>query len=130
MSAESVKVKLWYDDVPPSMNSAASGYGQHWSKRHKTKKRWERIWAGLLRESKLPKGCHVVEAHAVLTVPDRRRRDVDNLVPAVTKPLGDALVAEGIIPDDVAAHFVWGGLALRYVKGHKRTTILLEGWPA
>ena len=42
-----------------------------------------------------------------VTPPDRRRRDSDNWVPYLLKPIKDAVVDAGILPDDTPEHCTW-----------------------
>lgn len=97
-----------YADCPPSMNNARSGYKSHWSKGHKAKKRWQEIFEDLLfvQDDDFP---HVVldrvEVDATLTFPTRHRRDADNYRMMLSKPLGDAFVVMGVIPDDTPEHY-------------------------
>ena len=56
-------------------------------------------------------GAYRLEVRA--TAPDRRRRDIDNLL----KPISDALVTSGVVADDCAAISVYAEWAPDIVTG-------------
>ena len=53
-------------------------------------------------------------------VPDRRHRDLDNLI-ASTKPLTDGIVAAGVLLDDSSDVLVSVTYSVTYVKGESAT---------
>jgi Holliday junction resolvase RusA-like endonuclease len=53
-------------------------------------------------------------------VPDRRRRDLDNLI-ASTKPLTDGIVASGLLADDSGDVIRSVSYSVRYEKGVSET---------
>jgi Holliday junction resolvase RusA-like endonuclease len=59
------------------------------------------------------------------TVPDRRGRDVDNLVGS-TKVLTDGLVDAGVLIGDRSDVLAWGAPRVRIVKGVRATEYLIE----
>lgn len=114
-----------YDDVPPSMNSTASGYKGNWRAGAQTKKRWEGIFATLFLAVRLPRGLTRVEATATLRFPQKRRRDEGNFRMVIEKALGDALVAGGWLADDDASRFSFRQLEFEDERGPKRTRVTL-----
>jgi hypothetical protein len=120
---------LIYDDTPPSINSAKSGYRSHWRQGRETKKRWEGIFAMLLLKERVPKGRDYVRATGELRFPRNGRRDAGKFRVVLEKALGDALTTVGIIPDDDTTHYSFGDLTIsndRGEKGPARTTVQLE----
>lgn len=87
---------------PPTPNAR-----RHWRAIAKDNEAWkadaQRIAASTL--AALPDGwvpLGAAELEIVFVVPDRRARDLDNLI-ASTKPLTDGLVAAGVLTDDSIA---------------------------
>ena len=64
-----------------------------------------------------------VEAHVVFYVPDKRRRDQDNLL-AMLKPAWDGMVDAGLLVDDDAAHFRVGAVSIEV--GTPRVVVMLK----
>lgn len=104
---------LTYDDVPKSLNRGGTGSRRHWSVGYKEKQRWEGVWAMLLMARKAKRGMRKVRADAVIEVEDNKARDVENYRSAITKPLADALVKGGWLPDDTDEFFEFGQLKIR-----------------
>jgi hypothetical protein len=94
-----------YADTPKSLNAGGTGSRRHWAVGYREKKRWEDIWTGLLLEAKVPKGMRKVAVKAALYFPTLHKRDAENYRSGLTKPLADAMVAGGWIPDDTAEFF-------------------------
>ena len=104
--------------IPASLNRFA-GRNNVWAYRAE-KQRWKDLCAAYCR----PRPTKPIARAAVgltFVFPDRKRRDLDNLVKYVT----DGLVAAGIIKDDC-----WQCMELdlrgRYDKGKGRTEIVVE----
>jgi hypothetical protein len=118
-------------NLPPSMNSTrGAGAKGHWRAQHRSKQEWEGLIMVALLEAKVPRGLWSVEARAVLTVPDRIRRDAGNFRFMLEKALGDTLVKCGYLPDDTPEHFTFPELTFEYEKGVKRTTVHLTMEPS
>lgn len=104
--------------VPPSSNSLFTSAGK---KRVKTKeyRAWlERViptFQGLLKP-RLP--C---EVHLTIDGEVNAQRDGDNFV----KPIHDALVAAGVLPDDSLAHVRGGYWKRRHIAGAPTVTVWL-----
>jgi len=87
--------------LPPSVNCLYSGKGR----RHKSKRyeRWEITARNALRYQKFtPFGKEPLRAHYRFGRPDKRIRDLGNLIKAVD----DFMVHEGIIADDSWIHHI------------------------
>jgi len=80
----------------------------------------------LLRGSGQPASLERVEATAVLSFPDRRRRAPGNYSPVLARAIAGALVEEGWIssPGDLAL------AAPTFEKGAAATAVELRGWEA
>jgi Holliday junction resolvase RusA-like endonuclease len=118
--------ELQIPDLPPSMNSSASGYrGNHFAAA-RMKANWEGQIAVALIQAKVPKGLWAVRVMGELKVPDRRRRDIGNFRMLLEKALGDVLVKLGHIPDDTPEHYAFNELTFEYEKGVRRTILRLE----
>lgn len=118
--------EVWYDDVPPSMNSSGSGYRGNPQAAHRVKKKWEGIFAVLLMSAKVPRRLTSVHANASLRFPQARRRDEGNYRMLIEKALGDALARGGWIEDDTPDAYSFHELQFEDDKGPKRTTLFLE----
>ena len=93
---KSFTIELPY--LPPV--SFSPNFRGHWSKRHRDGRVVKENVQYLLMEQFRPiPSFRRVELHYTIVVPDRRRRDYDNFV-ARGKPITDALVDAGVIPDD------------------------------
>lgn len=87
--------------VPPSSNSKTGlGGRSHWSVQAKTKGEWEGIFCMLLLAARLPKKLESVRAYPEIHFKTKAKRDGDNYYFPISKPLGDALVKGGWLPDD------------------------------
>lgn len=104
---------LSYDEVPKSLNAGGTGSRRHWSVGHKEKRRWEGVWAMLLMERRAPRHMVKVYVSALIEVEDNRKRDSENFRSAISKPLADALVKGGWLPDDTDEFFTFGGVKIR-----------------
>lgn len=95
-----------HGDIPPSANDSL--YRTHHHKAQRIKKQWQGTFGFLVMSAGLPRGLTKVTATAELKFRDpRRRRDADNYYLPISKPLGDALVAGGWIPDDTPQHYAF-----------------------
>lgn len=127
MQATTYELKI-ERNIPPSMNDPAAGYRGNQYAGHRKKKEWEGLILVALMQAKVPAGDWggKVTATAVLTVPNRIKRDQGNFRFLLEKALGDVLQTRGHIPDDGPDHFVFPELRFEHEKGVKRTTVLLE----
>lgn len=100
----------------------------HWSVARRAKRGLQDDLALLLLAARVPRGLERVDASAVLLVPDRRRRDVDNYWAPLSKSLGDALVAGGWLGDDTPDRFHLGSLTFELAPGRRETRLHLS-WP-
>lgn len=85
---------------------------------------WEDFWYVLLLESKLPRHRAYIEASAVLAFPQRRRRDAENFIPSVTKPLADTLVKGLWLPDDTPEFYRFTGLVFEAGPSSTKVTLV------
>jgi Holliday junction resolvase RusA-like endonuclease len=78
----------------------------HWSKQERERKTFQEMaWAVLSEKgNRCPRGLERIDLHAVLMFPEKRRRDVSNFGAVLWKLFLDALVREGVIPDDTAEY--------------------------
>lgn len=100
------QVELYHTQAPPSSNNntGVGGRGDpHAIAR--TKGEWEGVFAMLLLIANVPRGLTRVRAYPRLKFRTKTRRDADNFYFAISKPLGDALVKGGWIPDDTPEHY-------------------------
>ena len=111
--------------MPPSLNAEK---GQHWSRFHRTKQRWQGILAGLLLVGGVPRECDRVYAEASLRFPQHRRRDEGNFRWMLEKALGDALVAGRWLDDDTGGKFSTGPVTFEAERGPVRTRLKLTYW--
>lgn len=111
---------------PSSMNSNV-GRG-HWTVFRRDKKSWqEEIAMELMVAGVKRRGYQRAVAGAFIRF-DRhfsREPDPGNYATLVNKALGDALVEYGAIPDDDAAHYVFGGVEFEDEIGPARTRIFV-----
>lgn len=87
---------LPYDRPPLTANQR-----HHWRRRARLTAGVRRTTATLTRSVGVP-GLGRCSVRLVWTVTDRRRRDVDNLVPTL-KACADGLIDAGVVDDDVPA---------------------------
>ena len=90
------EIRLPYQRPPLSMNDR-----KHWAAKARVTKAVRRDVGWLLRAARIPRQDHVT-VQLGYTPRDARARDTDNLV-ATLKPICDAVVDVGIVPDDVPA---------------------------
>lgn len=121
-----MRVEVHYDDVPPSMNSASSGYRGNPYAASRVKMQWEGILAVLLYAERVPRGLTRVDASASLRFPTRRKRDEGNFRMLLEKVMGDTLVKGGWLDDDAPDSYAFHQLQFEDEKGPKRTTIFLD----
>lgn len=97
---------VYYDATPKTVNKGGGGVRGHWSKASREKSRWEGLYMMLFLQCKLPKHLEFVRVGITLefTTPNTRR-DPENFRHPVVKPLADALVKGGYLPDDTADYF-------------------------
>jgi crossover junction endodeoxyribonuclease RusA len=104
---------------PPTPNAR-----RHWRTTHRDNKGWAvtasvfATEAAFLRQGRPPITACTIAIEFV--VPDRRRRDLDNLI-ASTKPLTDGIVASGLLADDSGDVIRSVSYSVRYEKGCSET---------
>jgi hypothetical protein len=104
---------------PPTPNAR-----RHWRTTHRDNAEWRTV----ARESAILggwdyRGPEPITACTIaieFVVPDRRRRDLDNLI-ASTKPLTDGIVASGLLADDSGDVIRSVSYSVRYEKGVSET---------
>lgn len=111
--------------LPDSFNRiGASGNWRAWQAK---KKEWEARIADMLRVQGVPMHTGMfARTTAILTVPDRRRRDAGNFGVVLEKALGDALQRCGVIPDDTPEHWSWTSVTFSHDPRQKATTIVVS----
>lgn len=113
------------DNLPPSLNTVGSR--GHWRSWQTAKKLWEQRLVTLLRDEGVPAHSGAfAKVTAILTVPDKRRRDAGNYGALLEKSCGDALVRAGILPDDTPEHWSWTSVTFAHVPREKATTVIVE----
>lgn len=104
---------LRVNDVPASNNAGGGGARSNPHAAAREKKSWEGQYLVLCMAGKLPKGLTKIRANVRLEFHDpKRRRDVENYRQSVVKPLADALVKGGYLPDDTAEFFEVGAFEI------------------
>lgn len=136
---ELVEIVLRWHETPPSMNAKDGGYKPAHNANRKVsyaiqsapKKKWQtRILEPLLlvHRARMPRAPVAgVEAHVVLTFAKPANRDVENYRPLLSKALGDAMQAVGLIANDSAAH--WKLVSLDLERGDRDETVIRITWP-
>lgn len=103
----------------------------HWAKRHGINTRWKAAAAWHAMES-LPgdwEPLRRARMYVVHVVPDRRARDLDNLVAGIKASL-DGLVLAGVIADDSDRVLVAAEHTIEHVKGVAETRYTFTEVPA
>jgi Holliday junction resolvase RusA-like endonuclease len=125
------EIAIEIPDRPPNTNDANRQTPQQkWRIRREWRERaaeearlevraWERRHGA--KWPKLPKAIVAV----TFVLPDRRRRDVDNLVSSL-KPLLDGIVDAGVVKDDSIETLVEWSIDSVIVKGSSSTMIVLK----
>lgn len=96
----------------------------HWAVKSKTKHRLAWLTREALQRTPVPR-LHRARITVTQYAPDRRRRDPDGLG-AFRKDVLDALVREGVLPDDNRDHVVDAGNAIEYDPTRPRITVRIE----
>lgn len=122
-------IELPWATPPLSLNA---GYGNHYARARKVKE--VRQTAGLLaRKAGIPRGLERIEVQIIWYVPDRKRRDTDNVVPTL-KAVCDGLTHHGrrtyptdwpVVPDDVPQHMAKPEPRIVYRKGCRKRLVLV-----
>ena len=101
-----MRATLTYHDTPPSANRN-NGVGGRGDPRTiaRTKSKWQNIFIALLHDAGVPKNLRHVTARPRLEFKTRHRRDADNYYQPISKPLGDAFVRGGWLPDDTPLYY-------------------------
>lgn len=128
MTAERWALDLPWDAPPVKPNG---GHGNVYA--HARKVKDVRKTAGLLaRNARIPRGLDRVRVQLVWYVPDRRRRDVDNLWMTL-KALADGLTADGgkggeydwpVVADDTPEYMEKPAPQIVYRKGCRKRLVL------
>lgn len=94
----------WTLDLPPLPYVSPNKRG-HWTARSRHNRAWRHAAKVLAIKAGIPP-CARISVALTYTPPDRRRRDPDNLVSGVLKPVVDGLVDARVIVDDTADQVV------------------------
>lgn len=129
---------IFHNAAPPSSNTNTGVGGRgHPKAIARTKREWQQTWGALLLADGAPRGCHRVGVSPRLQFATKGRRDADNFYFPIAKPLGDALVAGGILLDDDYERFLCERVAIevgvtdlpRGVRGRTTLEITFETQP-
>ena len=117
-----IRIELPY--LPPASFSPNSRV--HWSARAADGKTVKEDVYYLLRAqlTTIPQ-LKAIALKYTIVVPDNRRRDYDNFI-SRTKPITDALVHAGLLPDDTPQYIKDFRLTFQYEKGKSATIIEIE----
>jgi hypothetical protein len=96
---------LLITDVPKSVNAGGGGARAHWGAAHREKKRWEGLFLMELMAQRVRRNMTCCYAEIEVRWKHRNRRDIENYRHPITKPLADALVIGGYLPDDTEEFF-------------------------
>jgi hypothetical protein len=105
---------LTHGEAPKSMNAGGGGHRVHWATARDEKRRWEGIYTLLLLAERAPTHMEFCEAEATIRWKRRNHRDSTNYLAPVVKPLADALVKGGWLPDDTDEFFKFEGVSFEY----------------
>jgi crossover junction endodeoxyribonuclease RusA len=116
---DTIKIELPY--LPPASFSPNSRV--HWAVRSKDGEMVKNDVYYLLRAfcTTIPQ-LKAIALKYTIVVPDNRRRDYDNFI-SRTKPITDALVHAGLLPDDTPQYIKDFRLTFQYEKGKSATII-------
>lgn len=115
-------MKLWA--IPLDLGSPANlNHRKHWSARNDAAQHIRQVAWASIRAARVPRLAKV-HMRLDVTPPDRRRRDSDNLV-ATLKPVKDALVDAGVVPDDTPEFVTWDPPVLLPADGRREWRYLL-----
>lgn len=115
-------ITLPYERPPLNLNQR-----HHWTVRSRITKQIREQGGWLMRAAHIPP-LRNATVGLNWTVPDRRRRDTDN--PILTlKPLADAMVDAGILPDDTPEFVTKRETFIVYSKGLRMVQLVIEGEP-
>lgn len=96
----------WSLELPISEPPLSANDRVHWAVRAAWARELRDTARLLLRHAKVPP-LGRVRLEVTLCPPDARKRDSDNYVAGVLKPIKDALVDAGVVPDDTDRHVSW-----------------------
>ena len=111
---------------PPTPNSR-----RHWRAVHADNTKWKTVaWMSANKAVPGRRMPNIQRAAVAIefVVPDRRHRDLDNLI-ASTKPLTDGIVAAGVLADDSSDVLVSVTYSVRYEKGVTATVYTITEAP-
>ncbi len=108
--------------------SANAGRRVHWTRLHREHRAW-RLAAELSTLAEIPPAARrrLCAVHIVLRVwpPDARKRDSDNLVPHLLKPVKDGVALALRLPEDTDRYCSWQ-VILEPPDGERRWCYVLE----
>lgn len=115
-------IVLEYDEPTPSLNLL---YGDHWSRRHKHRKKWGWLTRAALLKAKVHERPRWARARVTVERYGKNICDADN-VRAGAKALMDSLVAEQIILDDSPA-VIGEPVFIQHAGKARKTIVRIEG---
>jgi len=97
---------VWVLTFPNGDAPLSSNRRVHWRRKHEQQAWWSGATQILVREAHVP---HLSRCELIvnITPPDARRRDEDNYVAHLLKPIKDGLVRAGVIDDDTNRYVEW-----------------------
>jgi hypothetical protein len=98
--------RTWTLEYPAATPPLSSNRPVHWRAKHNEHRWWTSATEILLRQAHVP---HLDRCSLELyvTPPNRLRRDSDNYVAHLLKPIKDGLVAAGVVDDDTDRYVIW-----------------------
>lgn len=122
MKSKTRQVTIYFDTLPYSELNPNNLRRSHWGKRSEVSK-IARTQARLLgRDLGIVKPMEYIELDYLFILPDKRSRDIDNLLGAC-KAWQDGLVDAGIIKSDNCWHLKKLSGGVRYEKGNEGTEL-------
>ena len=99
-------MRLWQIPLDADVAPKTPNRRTHWRVYSDTVLFWRTLTDAAVRNAGVP-ALERVAIDLAVTPPDRRRRDSDNLVPYLLKPVKDGVVDAGVIPDDTDEFCDW-----------------------
>jgi crossover junction endodeoxyribonuclease RusA len=96
----------WRIELPTCQAPLSANARVHWATRAARARELREQVALLLRQAGVPP-LGRAELLVVLCPPDGRKRDGDNYIATVLKPIKDGLVDARVVPDDTDEHVRW-----------------------
>ena len=88
----------------PDLPYVTSNTREHWAERASCNAAWRKATGQIAGQQLRIPTCERIRVELVYWPPTAHRRDPDNLVTGVLKPIVDGLVDAGVVPDDTAAY--------------------------